>query len=115
MVKDIPAGNLHISAAMYFSGALVAKMQRVFTALRLQCISSSTFYHVQQLLQPTIFSVWNNPQKQLLDTLAQRPGDIVLGGDMRADSHGHCAKYGSYTVMELTSNRVVYISLLQVC
>jgi len=115
MIKDIPAGNLHMSAAMYFSGASFAKMQRVFAALRLQCISSSTFYrHVQQLLQPTIFSMWNDHQSQLLDTLSQRSGDIVLGGDMRADSPGHCAKYGSYTVMELTSNRLIYISLIQV-
>jgi len=115
MIKDIPAGNLHMSAAMYFSGASFAKMQRVFAALRLQCISSSTFYrHVQQLLQPTIFSMWNDHQRQLLDTLSQRSGDIVLGGDMRADSPGHCAKYGSYTVMELTSHRLIYISLIQV-
>jgi len=115
MINDIPAGNLHLSAAVYYSGASFAKIHRVFAALRLESINSSTFYrHVQQLLQPTILSVWNDHQQQLLDALVQRPGDIVLGGDMRADSPGHCAKYGSYTVMELSSNRLVYISLIQV-
>jgi len=68
MVKDIPVGNLHLSAAMYFSGASFSKMQRVFAAFRLQFISNSTFYrHVQQLLQPTILFMWNvaNPPLML--------------------------------------------------
>ncbi|KAI4806305.1 hypothetical protein KUCAC02_017134 [Chaenocephalus aceratus] len=32
---------------------------------------------------------------------------LVLGGDGRADSHGHCAKFGTYTTMDLESNVVL--------
>uniref|UniRef100_A0AAV2LZS8 Uncharacterized protein n=1 Tax=Knipowitschia caucasica TaxID=637954 RepID=A0AAV2LZS8_KNICA len=32
---------------------------------------------------------------------------------MRADSPGHSAKYGSYTMMDLKSNKVVDIQLVQ--
>ena len=32
---------------------------------------------------------------------------LVLSGDGRADSPGHSAKYGSYTVLEMTCNKVV--------
>ncbi|XP_051977582.1 uncharacterized protein LOC127639555 [Xyrauchen texanus] len=38
---------------------------------------------------------------------------VVLGGDMRADSPGHCAKYGSYTMMNLEDNKMVDIQLIQ--
>ena len=33
--------------------------------------------------------------------------DLDLGGDGRCDSPGHCAKYGTYTLMELSSNKIV--------
>ena len=115
MIGNIPAGNLHLSAAIYFSGASFAKMERVMSSLRVASISSSTFYkHVQQLLQPTILSLWTDHRKEILDSLLRRPGDVIIGGDMRADSPGHCAKYGCYTVMELRANRVIDIIHVQV-
>jgi len=114
MINNIPAGNLHLSAALYFSGASFSKFHQVAASLRLASISSSTFYgHVRTFLQPTILEQWNDSQKEMLQWLCQVPGDIILGGDMRADSPGHCAKYGSYTVMELRHNRVIDIQLVQ--
>jgi Transposase len=41
------------------------------------------------------------------------PGGIVIGGDGRADSPGHSAKFGSYTTMELRLNKVIDIQLVQ--
>jgi len=116
MIQNYPAGNLLISAAIYLNGASFSKMSRVFATLNVASISSSTFYrHIQQFVQPTILSVWNSHQQQLVSCMAQRSGSLILGGDMRADSPGHSAKYGSYTMMDLTGNRVVDISLIQVC
>ena len=39
---------------------------------------------------------------------------LVLSGNGRADSPGHSAKYGSYTVIELTCNKVIDFKLVQV-
>ena len=39
----------------------------------------------------------------------------MLGGDGRADSPGHSAKFGSYTTMELQKKAVIDIQLVQVC
>ena len=38
----------------------------------------------------------------------------MLGGIGRADSPGHSAKFGSYTVMELKKKAVMDIQLVQV-
>jgi solute carrier family 8 (sodium/calcium exchanger) len=38
---------------------------------------------------------------------------LVLGGDARCDSPGFCAKYGSYTIMELKHNAILDIELVQ--
>lgn len=39
---------------------------------------------------------------------------LAFGGDGRADSPGHSAKYGSYTLLELSSSKVVDFQLVQV-
>ncbi|KAM9424524.1 uncharacterized protein KZ484_002582 [Pholidichthys leucotaenia] len=49
----------------------------------------------------------------LFRQLLSMPGGLVLGGDGRADSPGHSAKYGSYTTMELRLNKVIDIQLVQ--
>jgi hypothetical protein len=115
MIMSIPAGNLQLSAAIYFSGASFVKMEQVLTALRLQSISSSTYYaHAKKYLQPTILSMWADRQGEILKEICDNKGHIAIGGDMRADSPGHCAKYGSYTVMDLSGNRVIHVDLVQV-
>ena len=67
MIKNIPAGNLYLSASIYFSGASFAKFHRVAASLGLASVSSSTFYsYVGAFLQPTILSLWTNQQKEML-------------------------------------------------
>ena len=39
--------------------------------------------------------------------------DFILSGYCRSDSPGHCAKYGSYSVMEQRTNKVLDIQLVQ--
>ncbi|CAM4732982.1 unnamed protein product [Leuciscus chuanchicus] len=45
-------------------------------------------------------------QNETLDRLSERER-VIVGGDMRADSPGHSAKFGSYTLMDLQTNTVV--------
>ena len=52
-------------------------------------------------LYPAIFSVWKRNQEALLQQVRLEGRGLIIGGDGRADSPGHSAKYGSYTVMEL--------------
>ena len=42
------------------------------------------------------------------------PGGVVLSGDGRSDSPGHCAKYGAFTVIEQRVNKVLDVQLVQV-
>ena len=39
---------------------------------------------------------------------------LITGGDGRADSPGHSAKYESYSVIDLRTNKVLHIDLVQV-
>lgn len=116
IIGSRPAGNIQLSAAVYFFECSYSKIDHVFTTLGFQFLSSSVLYdYVQQFLQPVIFSIWDSSQKAMTHELIQRSGDVVLGADMCADSPGHSAKFRSYTAMELrNSNKVIHIELVQV-
>ena len=51
----------------------------------------------------------------MLSSLRDRKKKLALTGDGRADSPGHSAKYGSYTVIEMSCNKVLDYQLVQVC
>ncbi len=58
--------------------------------------------------------VYERQQKQTLQGIAEANQEVILTGDGRADSPGHSAKYGSYTVIELNVNKVIDFQLVQV-
>ena len=116
IVKDaMPAGNLEISAGICFTALPINKALRFFEHVNIQGISSSTYYDNQsRYLHPTINHLYKLKKAKLINELKQLPGGLVLGGDGRADSPGHSAKYGSYSLMELRMNRVIDVKLVQV-
>uniref|UniRef100_A0A1X7U695 Uncharacterized protein n=1 Tax=Amphimedon queenslandica TaxID=400682 RepID=A0A1X7U695_AMPQE len=71
------------------------------------------FRHQDSYLLPAIFRVWDHYQQAFISQFSSENTALVLGGDGRADSPGHCAKYGSYTLIELNQNIVLDIQLVQ--
>ena len=71
-------------------------------------------YHLLQWLYitPCIKEIWGNRQLRFLQKLDQR--ELVLGGDGRCDSPGHSTKYGSYSFVDLNTNNVLDVQLVQV-
>jgi solute carrier family 8 (sodium/calcium exchanger) len=82
----------------------------------LKTISSRTFHrHQRKFLVPAINEVWEQKQQEQMET-ARADGDpLILGGDGRADSPGHSAKFGTYSTMDLERNKVINVELVQVC
>ena len=83
--------------------------------MRVACISDRTFYyHQRRYLEPSILSVWGQEQSKLLAQSKAQSTPLSIGGDGRADSPGHSAKYGSYGIIDLHTNKVLHIELVQV-
>ncbi|XP_067305463.1 uncharacterized protein [Pseudorasbora parva] len=113
VVNNIPAGNLQLCAAVLFTGSSFCQISKFLDAFKIQGISEPCFHkHQAKLLIPTINWQWKIMQDDLIEK-AIADGAVTLGGDMRADSPGHSAKYGSYTMMDLRANRVIDIQLVQ--
>ena len=81
-------------------------------------ITGRTFLNHQNMyLQPAIIQDWRTSQDSIINELKERQvrGEpLILGGDGRADSPGHSAKYGVYTMMELKTFKIVDIQVVQV-
>ena len=114
-INNIPAGNILLSSAILFSGSLPEQVLRIFRSISCASISRRTFFeHQQKYLLPSIFRLWDQYQQAFFAVLKLDDEPLVLGGDGRADSPGHCAKYGAYSIIELKHKIVLDVQLVQV-
>ena len=113
-IKRRPVGNLLLAASILFTGNIFARMSRLASCLNLQFISKSVFYDTQQrFLFPILNDAWENEQQMVRQELAVKDA-VNLNGDGRCDSPGHNAKYGTYTLMDDDTGKVVAFSVVQV-
>ncbi|XP_067292168.1 uncharacterized protein [Pseudorasbora parva] len=113
IIQSTPAGNLQLSVALYANGASFFKVKKIFQTMKLKMIHYTTYQnHARRYIQPAIVHSWKKVQDGMLQQLRQQQ-NIVLGGDMRADSPGHSAKFGSYSVMDLRTSTIIDLQLVQ--
>ena len=102
-----------LSFAILCAGASVNKVLLVFRHMGLYAYHQPTYYyHQRHLLIPAIIAFWKKYQGKLLESLNGK--EVVLAGDGRHDSMGHCAKYGTYTIFCCTIGLIIDIVLVQV-
>ena len=114
IIGEMPAGNITTSAAILYAGTLPSKVLQVFPILNCYTITKKTFRHQTKFLQPAIHLVWTRKQNSMITKFKDEKRSLVLAGNGRADSPGHSAKYGSYSLLELTYNKVIDFKLVQV-
>ena len=113
-IGKMPLGNLLLSAGILFAGASATKTLRVLKHASVASHSYRTFTtHQTNHLFPAVEAVWQQEQTALLSVLADEE-KIVVAADGRADSPGHSAKYGTYTMIEANKNKVIDLQLVQV-
>ena len=111
----MPLGNLLLAGAILFSGSSPAQSLRMLRHLTVQSISERTYYLIQQLyLVPTVQEVYSIKRDELINDITIRDVPVKLGGDGRCCSPGHTAKFCSYSVMDLTTNKILDVKLVQV-
>lgn len=107
-------GNLLLAGSILFSGNTFQNIYSLAQRLNLVFISRSSFYNIQkEILFPIVDKAWQDHQENLLKEIKQT-SKLDLCGDGRCDSPGHSAKYGTYTVMEESTSKVVDFEVVQV-
>ena len=109
----MPWGNFLISAPCLYSGSHPSKVFLFLNHLKVPCITEKLYNTIQRVyLIPSVLSTWNLHQKELFKTVENKT--LTIGGDARMDSPGHSAKYGSYSIMDLESNKILDVQMIQV-
>ena len=60
-----------------------------------------------------IEKVWKEHQVDIFKEI-KKSKKLEVCGDGQCDSPGHCAKYGTYTIMDESSSKIIYFSVVQV-
>ncbi|XP_070209079.1 uncharacterized protein [Littorina saxatilis] len=90
------------------------KVLRFLMHMGVRAVSANTVsQHQTAFLQPAVRDVWQGWQDHYISTTRQMQKAVILGGDGRADLPGHCAKFGVYSLMDLTIMKISIIHLVQ--
>ena len=102
------AGNLLVSAGIFFFGIPFSKFQSFSRLINLKCIGQGTYYNLREkYVFPVVTTTWKEQQAEIFADLKSRQTEAVLAGDGRCDSPGHCPKYCTYTLLDAESQKVV--------
>lgn len=73
-----------------------------------------TFFDYQKkLLIPIIHELWQDQQAENLFEVQERD-QVYIGGDARCDCVGLSAQYGSYTLMDLQTRKILDVQAIAV-
>ncbi|XP_078486361.1 uncharacterized protein LOC108950843 [Ciona intestinalis] len=113
-IRNAPVGNLLLSCGIACNGLSYTKAVRLFKSINIAAISQTTFKrHFSNIIQPIVHCLWIKEQQTILQETKTRSNDLVIFGDFRCDSPGHSAKYGTYTMLDAQSNKLVHFQLVQ--
>ncbi|KAG0444130.1 hypothetical protein HPB47_014140 [Ixodes persulcatus] len=99
--------------SILFSGSSPTKVLRLLSLIGVQTLQKSMFFDFQRIyLWPAVQEVWISEQDLMIQ--AAQGEKLCLAGDGRADSPGHSADFGTYTLMDVTRNRVFHIELVKI-
>ena len=111
----MPFGNLLISSAILCSGETYQRVAHMCELINIRIPGKSTYNNYQRdYLIPEINHAWECEHRAVVREVQERGGDVSVAGDGRCDSPGFCAKYCLYTHMDLTSNKIMSLQLVQV-
>ena len=115
-LQDIKgAGNLLLSAGIFFCGIPFSKFESLSKLINFKCIGKGTYYNLRErYVFPVVKTMWKEQQAEVCSGLKLKESAVVLAGDGRCDSPGHCAKYCTYTLLDVESKKVVDFKVVAV-
>ena len=109
------AGNLLVCATTLFTGETFAHINHIAEFMNLHFISPITNYNIQRMnLIPVIMAVWETQKMEIVSVLYSKGQPLRLVGDGRLDSPGFSAKYCTYSMVDMTTQKVVAFGMVEV-
>ena len=102
-----------LSAGVLFSGSDYSSLNGTACIFNLQILGERQYNSIQaKYLFPLVNKKFIQHQADLFIEVQGK--EMVLGGDGKCDSPGHSAKYGTYSFMDVESEKIVDFAVVQV-
>lgn len=106
MLNNIMSCNLLMPAAIVLTGNTFGPFAELCKCVGLQCLSARHCYNMQKAyVIPEIDKIWTLHNEGILAGFGETP--LTMSGDARCDSPGHCATFGTYTLLDAKSRLIV--------
>lgn len=110
-VNGLYVNNIQTSAALMLSGNNYGKISRLAKFLNLAFPSKSSYFRIQRLyLLPAVDEWWGWMRGRLVGEFSGQ--SIIIGGDGQCDSPGFNAKNLCYFLVEVNSNYILHVEVL---
>ena len=114
LVNRAAAGNVLLSGAILFTGNTFLHVSEIASTINLAFLSKSDYHKWQKKhLFPVINDLWQQEKAAVLTDLINS-NSVTLLGDGCCDSPGFSAKYGTYTMMDKGSEKIVNFKVCRV-
>ncbi|KAK6297157.1 hypothetical protein J4Q44_G00317400 [Coregonus suidteri] len=105
-VGKLFAGNLLVPSAVFLTGGSHSTFVETCHLLSLVSMSLRQFANQQRIyIVPEVNYMWTQHTEALLATIGDSPP--IVSGDAQCDSPGHCASYGTYTILDSASHLIL--------
>nr|XP_055044376.1 uncharacterized protein LOC129430825 [Misgurnus anguillicaudatus] len=109
MKYGMQGGDFMLAINILLSGNNYRKIAFLFKFMQMGMVAEPTFFKIQDAycIEP-VEEFWKMMRADVLNRLKEKDEVVVLG-DGRMDSPGHCAQYCTYTTIEQESRDIVHI------
>ena len=105
-IKGTAACNVLVPAAIFITGNSYSSFMELCDVMNLQALSTRHCYSMQRrYIIPEIEEMWELHNTAVLSAL--HGSALVLSGDARCDSPGHCASMGTYSLLDDASGLII--------
>ena len=109
--QDVFTNSMLMAAGIFISGNNYDKLSLFNEFIGLGFISKTTFNRIQtHFVIPEVMRYWEQMKDEIWDVLSKE--SVILCGDGRNYSPGHCAKYCMYALMEQQLDIIVDVEVV---
>jgi len=110
----LPVGNVLIASSLMMSGINFNSFIEFCSTLNLNMFTRTIYdRHISRYFTPVVNFAWYKKQNEMLGKIRNSSDATWLAGDGQFDSPGFCAKFVTYSIMDLNTGNIIDFSIIQ--
>ena len=105
--NHMPAGNVLLAAGILYSGNTFSRISELLSYINIAHISETTYVSIQKPLLFPVLNLFYKSESSKIIGPCHQSDEHDFSGDGRSDSPGYSAKYGTYSLMHTSLNKIV--------